>query len=387
VEGSMAKRRIKKDLPLTRKQVSRREKERRQRLMLIGVAIAVGCLILAILGYGAYQEYVGKPSAPVATVNGVPISTLTYQKRVLLKRMELRSQMANLQLQLSLLDPEEAAFYAGLIEQQIRNLEDALDILNSEVPLEGLIEEELIRQAAQEQGVVVSPEELDRQIEENFGYFREQPTPAPSPTSVITATTGITPTEAPTPMTRAGFDELYGDYLGRLQEEAGVSKEDYREFVRTEMLWERMTELIGQQVSTTEPHVRARHILLDTEEEAEAVLERLQEGEDFEVLAREVSTDTMSAELGGDLGWFPKGKMDAAFEEVAFNLPVGEISEVVETRYGFHIILVEERDENRELDSATLDQRKQEAFEVWLADLKAKAEIEKFWSPDKVPPE
>jgi parvulin-like peptidyl-prolyl isomerase len=153
------------------------------------------------------------------------------------------------------------------------------------------------------------------------------------------------------------------------------------------MLWERMTELIGQQVSTTEPHVRARHILLDTEEEAEAVLERLQEGEDFEVLAREVSTDTMSAELGGDLGWFPKGKMDAAFEEVAFNLPVGEISEVVETRYGFHIILVEERDENRELDSATLDQRKQEAFEVWLADLKAKAEIEKFWSPDKVPPE
>jgi parvulin-like peptidyl-prolyl isomerase len=165
-----------------------------------------------------------------------------------------------------------------------------------------------------------------------------------------------------------------------------VSEADYRDFVQTEILWERMVELVGQQVSTTELHVRARHILLDTEVEALAALELLRQGEDFEVLAREVSTDTLTADLGGDLGWFPKGKMDPVFEEVAFDLPVGQISEVVETPFGFHIILVEERDENRELDQVMLDQRKQEAFEVWLAELRAKAEIETFWSPDKVPP-
>jgi parvulin-like peptidyl-prolyl isomerase len=59
----------------------------------------------------------------------------------------------------------------------------------------------------------------------------------------------------------------------------------------------------------------------------------------------------------------------------------------VETARGFHIILVEERDENRELDPETLEQRKSDAFDQWLEDLRAGAAIEKHWSADKVPPE
>jgi parvulin-like peptidyl-prolyl isomerase len=148
-----------------------------------------------------------------------------------------------------------------------------------------------------------------------------------------------------------------------------------------------MEEYVGQQVPTSEPQIRVRHILLDTEEEAQAVLLRLEDGEDFATLATEVSTDTLSAELGGDLGWIPKGKMDTAFDEVAFNLPVGEISDVVETPRGFHIILVEDSDDDRELDPEILDQRRRDAFQVWLVDLEAEAEIERSWSADKVPPE
>jgi parvulin-like peptidyl-prolyl isomerase len=66
---------------------------------------------------------------------------------------------------------------------------------------------------------------------------------------------------------------------------------------------------------------------------------------------------------------------------------VGEISDVVETPSGFHIILVEERDDDRELDHDILEQRRSDAFQVWLVDLEAEAEIERFWSADKVPPE
>ena len=384
----MAKRKIKKEVPLTRKQVSRRDKERRQRLILIGVAAAIGGLILAVLGYGAYQELIAKPAAPVAIVNGVPITTETYQKIVLLERMNIDASMQNLLAQRSQYDPEEDAFLLTIIDQQLSQLSMQRQLLASQTALDSLIEEELIGQAAEERGIMVSPDEIDRRIEQDFGYVREQPTPLPSPsTGAITPTVEITPTEAPPPMARAEFEELYSNSLGILQEGAGLTEGDYRELVKASLLAEKMEELIGQQVPTTEPHILARHILLDTEEEAQDALRRLEQGEDFAALATEVSTDTVSAELGGDLGWLPQGSMVAEFEEVAFDLPLGEISEVVETPYGFHIILVEERDEDRELDPEILDQRKRDAFDIWLADLLSEAVIERYWSEDKVPPE
>ncbi|MGB9300121.1 MAG: peptidylprolyl isomerase [Anaerolineae bacterium] len=403
----MAKRKVKQDISLTRKQVSRREKERRQRLILIGVAVAIGCLILAILGFGVYQELVGKPSAPVAKVNGVPLSTNIYQKRVRLERMMLDANIEMMRTQRSLYDPEVDTFILSIIDQQISQLSVQRDLLNTESFVDGLIEEELIRQAAQEAGVSLSSQEIDRQIEQEFGYSGEEPTAVPSPstdtitstaeitptevptpsTDTITSTAEITPTEVPTPMTRARFEELYGDFLTNLKNGTGLTEAEYRDVVEVTLLRGKMEEYVGQQVPTSEPQIRVRHILLDTEEEAQAVLQRLEDGEDFAALATEVSTDTLSAELGGDLGWIPKGKMNAAFDEVAFNLPVGEISDVVETPSGFHIILVEERDDDRELDHDILEQRRSDAFQVWLVDLEAEAEIERFWSADKVPPE
>lgn len=74
---------------------------------------------------------------------------------------------------------------------------------------------------------------------------------------------------------------------------------------------------------------------------AEDLLARLREGEDFEQLARRYSEDPGTAELGGDLGWFRRGRMVQEFEEAAFSLPTGRVSEVVETEFGFHIIRVE----------------------------------------------
>ena len=106
--------------------------------------------------------------------------------------------------------------------------------------------------------------------------------------------------------------------------------------------------------------VRARHILFQvdpaaSEEEkneararAEAVLKRLQAGEAFEELARAYSDDQSSTEKGGDLGYFRPGQMVPDFEGVAFFTAPGEISDVVETRYGYHIMKVEDHMEARE---------------------------------------
>jgi peptidyl-prolyl cis-trans isomerase C len=92
--------------------------------------------------------------------------------------------------------------------------------------------------------------------------------------------------------------------------------------------------------------VRASHILLKDRATAEAVRAELVEHPDrFAALAREKSIDEMSAKRGGDLGRFGPGRMVGEFEGVAFKLPEGAISEVVESSYGFHVLTVTERTE------------------------------------------
>ncbi|HEY0077060.1 MAG TPA: peptidylprolyl isomerase [Pyrinomonadaceae bacterium] len=90
----------------------------------------------------------------------------------------------------------------------------------------------------------------------------------------------------------------------------------------------------------------AKHPELDPKQartKAEDLLKRARGGEDFAKLADEFTDDPSGKGKGGDLGWFGKGRMMEAFEKAAFDLKVGEISEVVETPYGFHVIKVEER--------------------------------------------
>jgi peptidyl-prolyl cis-trans isomerase C len=84
--------------------------------------------------------------------------------------------------------------------------------------------------------------------------------------------------------------------------------------------------------------IKASHILVGTEEEAKNVTEKLNKGEKFEKLAKELSKDTGSAPKGGDLGYFGRGQMVPEFEQAALSLKPGEVSAPVKTRFGFHVI-------------------------------------------------
>ena len=84
--------------------------------------------------------------------------------------------------------------------------------------------------------------------------------------------------------------------------------------------------------------IKCLHILLKKQSEALMVLYRLKNGESFSNLAKELSIDKASGKRGGDLGFFRKGMMVKPFEDVAFKLEKGQISEPVKTEFGYHII-------------------------------------------------
>ncbi len=133
----------------------------------------------------------------------------------------------------------------------------------------------------------------------------------------------------------------------------------------------------------TGDQIRASHILVKSEKEAQDVLAELKKGASFEELAKKYSKDA-SAAKGGDLGWFPKGAMVPAFEKAAFSLKEGEISGVVQTPFGFHIIKVTGKrpagvrtfDEVKDqIKAALMPAKQQEALQQLQDNLKKDAKI------------
>jgi len=140
----------------------------------------------------------------------------------------------------------------------------------------------------------------------------------------------------------------------------------------------------NRQQYDTEERIQASHILVETKEEAQQILEELSSGADFGIIARERSIDPGSGPAGGDLGWFGRGQMVALFEQAAFSLQIGEISDIVETDFGYHIILLTGREEERHpelseiVDQVRLDAEAEvitERFGLWYEDTLAAAEI------------
>jgi peptidyl-prolyl cis-trans isomerase C len=145
------------------------------------------------------------------------------------------------------------------------------------------------------------------------------------------------------------------------------------------------------------PEVHARHILIRTNpqdpdmqkaearQKAQEALARAQKGEPFEKIAQQMSQDEGSASQGGDLGWFGKGQMVAPFDSAAFALKPGELSSVIQTQYGYHVIKLEGtrvgegqpyNDQLKEQIRQYLAQQEtQEYFRKQLDSLKAKAKV------------
>lgn len=189
---------------------------------------------------------------------------------------------------------------------------------------------------------------------------------------------------------------------------SGIELETFRNNIRKEMLIQNfIDQKISREVTVTEEEIMeayntpktatVRHILLLTEgkdesekdairKKMEQIHERAKAGEDFAELAKEFSEDPGSKEKGGLYENIEHGVMVKPFEEAAFTVPVGEISDIVETRYGYHIIKVEERQkEDRPLEQVRDELREkirknkvEQEFLSFMDDLRDKANIQSF---------
>ncbi len=418
----------KPDKELTKKQIamSRRERQQQRRVLIVLGVVAV--LVLGIAVAGLLDQLVIKPGRPVAIVHGDRLRTDEYQHRVLYERLVLDTFLQNLQRQLTLLDPEDPAnSFLAQYYQQLAGQAQQQRLGVDRQTLDTMVEEDLVRQKAAGLGLTVGEDELNEAVRSRIagmsGYVTEKeatatastavaatataetftPTPVPTPTPTLTATTVTTgtptatveiPTPAPTPtphvITDEEFTQDYADYLKLLKEETGLSEAEYRQIVEAELLATKVYDYFADQVPAEAEQVNVSEIRVETEEDAQAALKRLDAGEDFALVATEVSTNTFSAENGGELGWFLKDELDTRFgpdiAEAAFSLEPGKYSQPVSTADGWRIIKVNERDV-RPLTDFQLSTQQREAYTDWLEEARTAEGVDITWEPDMAPPD
>ena len=140
-----------------------------------------------------------------------------------------------------------------------------------------------------------------------------------------------------------------------------------------------------------EDEVHARHILVETEDQAKDVVARLGKGEDFAKLSTELSKDPGSGKQGGDLGWFTRERMVPEFAEVAFKTAVGQISAPVKTQFGWHVLKVDEKRAHQppkleEVKDQIAQYLERKAQQDIILGLRAKAKIERLDQPTPAEP-
>jgi peptidyl-prolyl cis-trans isomerase D len=399
---------------VTKKHKARLERDNQQRKMYIIIAAVIFAAIILVLVYGVIDQTVLQYKKPVAKVGDQVIRADDFITMVKFQRYQLNQQAYQYQSlqQLFASDPNNASQFDSYI-QQIKAQMDNSQALGGQV-LDTMINDVIINKYAKENGITVTDEEVKKALQDQFGYYPEgTPTPANTPTLYATSTLNPTqkaiitetptleptttleptvvneaeatpqaPTEVPTAMptatayTESAYQENYQAMITRFSE-IDFTENDILKLMHNQLISEKVKAAVVTDVPSSEEQVWARHILVATLEEALAVKQRLNNGEDFAALAAELSTDTATKDKGGDLGWFGKGVMDPAFEEAAYGLQVGEISNPVQSQFGYHIIQLLGK-EIRPQSTSRIQQLEQTAFSDWLTAQKAEITIEKY---------
>ncbi len=374
----------------TRKQLSRAEREARQRRR---VNLAVGgvlALVAIIIVGGFLYENISNQirlSQPVANVNGELISTTDFQSRVRLVRAQLRQQLNFYTNQLN--DTQTA--------QKIQAQLDDPVTLGGQV-INGMVDDVLLKQAAASFNASVSPDEVEAKVEENFGYQANPPTPAPTrtPLPTPTASAAVTQTATPlptplptaTPISKESALKSYQDYLTAI----GVTDADYRKYVETNLLSDKVRTAIGSTVPTTTEQIRFKYIRIDAAA-VPTVTDAIKQSSFTQVYDAILSNTVpySSSVLAQEIGeWVPRDAISTTTEwgpavaDALFATPISQTTSIISNtaNTASYIGLIEAKGVEP-LSSSFLQQVQNSAVEAWLQQRRNPAFL-LTWS-DRVP--
>ena len=253
---------------------------------------------------------------------------------------------------------------------------DRVKVMRREV-LDGLIEQELVWQVVQEKGQYASDEDVQRSLEQIRGQFDSE-----DKYKTKIAIEGFTPESYQDHVRRMVSASLY---LGQVSDQATVTLDEIHEFY-----------VANPDKFVVPESLHAKHILLivhpnaneetraPIRERMNAIIAELEGSADFAVLAAKYSEDGSKAS-GGDLGYIYRGQMVGPFEDAAFATDVGEVSGIIETVYGLHLIKVEDRQPEQtvpedmareQIYDYMLEQKRQQMIRDEISALRADAKIE-----------
>lgn len=433
--------------PQRRRRVSRREREaRRQRMAYWGMGIAAAFCVVILVGFGTW-EYLIKPNQTLAQVDGTKIKRRDYWKVrafELLQQAELfsaqnpmfaeqlRQEARNVWGSTSvddstlsrMIDDQVILKHIGelglaVTDQDVRDyidqqFEPANAPIYTPTPTPTLIptraawatETAQAEQAALTATALAeaSPaggtpesalEEASTPVSESSPASGASPvadTPEGSPAAGGTpvGSPAASPVVSPTPnqeQARQTAEAGFRSFKDRLFNDAHLSQADYeRWIVRPAVARQKVREYIANQIGQSAEQVHAAHILVATKDLADQLYQQLQSPDaDFAQIARDNSIDEATAPNGGDLGWFPRGIMVQAFDDVAFSLPPGQISQPFQTEFGWHIVKVFAHEQDRPLTDDMMSTLRTKRFEAWLAEKRAATAIKADIAPTPTP--
>ena len=430
----MAKSTRNKPTQLTKKHLDRLHRERMQtRWILIGSGIILA-VVLGVIVYGILDQKVLRGRRAVATVNGEKITVEEFQAATKYYRYEIIQNAARMYSFMQYFGGDSSSM-SSMSDQFVTISNELEPFRAGNQSLDQLIDDVLVLQEANRRGITIDKEEVELGMQEWMGYYANgTPTPSPTfeiqPTStlsslqlttmprtatpaptliptttltttatltqipgqptatgVVTGTTIPTPTEIPTPtvtpfptptstpFTYEGYQQVYATVVANFQETYQIPEETLRYIVERQLYRDKLYPLILGDFQCIQEQIWAEHILVDDEALAKDVRQRLDEGEEWDLMARTYSTDTSNNTMGGDLGWFPRGKMVTEFDDAAFALKIGEISLPIKTEFGWHIIRILGH-EDRSLTATECDDLKDQKFDEWLTQLRENSEVE-----------
>jgi parvulin-like peptidyl-prolyl cis-trans isomerase-like protein len=392
---------------LKREFASRAERDHYYQRLILAIVGIVVLITVGILAYVLINESILTPNQIVASVQGHTVTVTDFQKRVRLERYLLNNRLSQvIQLYQSFGYPDDQIIqqlqgqdpYKGWISQLQVPDQMGLTVINE------IVDDQLIKVAAEEKGIKVTQAEIDKQVNQFFGYDPEKlaaeataevtptvepsatPTPyvspTPSPTPTITPTPQITSTPSPTPLATLAptptlslteqadqFKTNRDNFYSTIRQQTGMSDADLNAYFEQQALRQALLDSVTADITKMGTFVDARHILVATEDEAKSVLAALQAGESFSDLAKAVSTDTSSGAQGGELGLKPVTDYVKEFADAARTAEIGAFVGPIKTQFGYHIIQVRSR-EQKEMDDTQLQNAKNSTFDTWLKDYK-----------------